>query len=134
MVYVPLGISTLAAIVVPYENAKPSVIKWVSPTGSNAGTGSSSSPYKTIQAAVNAASPGTAIMVKAGTYTENVKIGKSGTVDKPIWLVSADGEGSATIKALNTGMPVVYGYGTDNVVVKGFQLSGGTEGIKFTQG
>jgi len=84
MAYTALSISTLAAAVVPYENAKPSVIKWVSPTGSNAGTGSSSSPYKTIQAAVNAASPGTAIMVKAGTYTENVKIGKSGTVDKPM--------------------------------------------------
>ncbi|MGF7206515.1 hypothetical protein GGE65_001076 [Skermanella aerolata] len=135
MAYLPLGISALAATVVPYENAKPIAIKWVSPTGNNAtATGSASSPYKTIQAAVNASAPGTAIMVKAGTYTENVKITKSGTTDKPIWLVSADGEGSATIKAANAGLAVVYGYGMDNVVVKGFQLSGGTEGIKFTQG
>jgi len=134
MAYIPLGISALAASVVPYENAKPIAIKWVSPSGSNSGNGSSSSPYKTIQAAVNAAAPGTAIMVKAGTYTENVKMTKSGTTDKPIWLVSADGEGAATIKAANSGLAVVYGYGQDNFVVKGFQLSGGTEGIKFTQG
>ena len=73
-------------------------------------------------------------MVKAGTYAENVKMTKSGTTDKPIWLVSADGEGAATIKAANSGLAVVYGYGQDNFVVKGFQLSGGTEGIKFTQG
>lgn len=134
MAYIPLGISALAASVVPYENAKPIAIKWVSPTGSNSGNGSSSSPYKTIQAAVNAAAPGTAIMVKAGTYNENVKITKSGTADKPIWLVSADGEGAATIKAADSGIAVVYAYGQDNFVVKGFQLSGGTEGIKFTQG
>lgn len=79
------------------------------------------------------AAPGTAIMVKAGTYTENIKISKSGTNDKPIWLVSANGEGSATIKAANTSLPVLYGYGVDNLVVKGFKLAGGTEGIKFTQ-
>jgi hypothetical protein len=134
MAYTPLSISTLAAAVVPYENARPTAFKWVSTSGSDANNGSSASPYKTIQAAVKAAAPGTAIMVKAGTYTENVKITKSGAADKPIWLVSADGEGSATIKAANAGLPVVYGYGMDNVVVKGFQLSGGTEGIKLTQG
>jgi Right handed beta helix region/RTX calcium-binding nonapeptide repeat (4 copies) len=133
LAYTPLRISTAAATVVPFENAKPIVTKWVSPTGSNSGSGSSSSPYKTLQYAVDKAAPGTAIMVKAGTYTENIKISKSGTTDKPIWLVSANGEGSATIKAANTSLPVVYGYGVDNLVVKGFKLSGGTEGIKFTQ-
>jgi hypothetical protein len=133
LTYSPLLISTAAATVVPFENAKPIVTKWVSPTGSNSGSGSSSSPYKTIQYAVDKAAPGTAIMVKAGTYAENIKVSKSGTTDKPIWLVSADGEGSATIKAANTSLPVVYGYGVDNLVVKGFKLAGGTEGIKFTQ-
>jgi hypothetical protein len=134
MAYTPTNISAAAASVVPYENANPTAMKWVSPTGSLTGTGSASSPYKTIQAAVNASSPGTAVMVKAGTYAENVKITKSGTATAPIWIASADGEGAATIKAANPGVSAVYGHGIDNVVVKGFKVTGATEGFNITQG
>ena len=48
-----------------------------------------------FQAAVDKAAPGTAIMVKAGTYKENVQLTKDGTPSKPIWLTSADGIGKA---------------------------------------
>lgn len=134
MPYNATSISTAAASVVPYEAAMPAAFLWVSPTGNDAGTGTASSPLKTIQAAVSKAKPGTAVMVREGVYAENVKIGVSGTADKPIWIVSADGQGKADIKAADAGLPAIYGYGPDNIVIKGFELIGGTEGVKITQG
>jgi Ca2+-binding RTX toxin-like protein len=134
MTYNPIGISVLAADVVSFENAVPTTTIWVSTTGSDINSGGETSPFKTIQAAVKAAKPGTAIMVKEGTYTENVDMmGRSGTVDKPIWIVSADGKGAANIVAASADKPVLLGYGISNVVIKGFELVGGTEGIKLTQ-
>lgn len=133
MPYSPTDISAAAASVVPYENASPTATKWVSPSGSSTGTGTAASPYGTIQAAVNASTPGTAIMVKAGTYTENVKLTKSGTTSAPIWLSSADGEGAATIKAAASGTSTIYGHGIDNVVVQGFKVTGSPEGFNITQ-
>jgi Right handed beta helix region len=134
MTYNPFAMSALAADVVSFENAIPTTKIWVSPTGSDSNSGGESSPLKTIQAAVKVAMPGTAIMVKEGTYTENVDLlGRSGTADKPIWIVSADGKGAANIVAKSADAPVLLGYGVSNVVIKGFELVGGTEGIKLTQ-
>jgi parallel beta-helix repeat protein len=69
--------------------------------------------YKTIQAAVNAASAGNTIVVSNGTYKENVHVGKS-----------------LTIKAAGGTTPVVDGSGKDscffvnskNVRIEGFTL------------
>jgi Ca2+-binding RTX toxin-like protein len=134
MTYNPIAISALAADVVSFESAVPTNTIWVSNSGSDSNPGGETSPFKTIQAAVKAAKPGTAIMVKEGTYTENVDLlGRSGTADKPIWIVSADGPGAANIVAASASKPVMFGYGISNVVIKGFELIGGTEGIKLTQ-
>ena len=56
---------------------------WVSPDG----------PVSDINAALQMAAPGTDVMVKAGTYTENVRFSKDGGADAPIQLISADGHG-----------------------------------------
>lgn len=73
---------------------------YVSPTGS--GTGTSTSPFGSIQSAVNAAVAGDVILLRAGTYkpTTNIQITKSGTRTQPITLrsfekekVILDGEG-----------------------------------------
>lgn len=134
MTYNPFAMSALAADVVSFENAIPTTKIWVSPTGSDSNSGGESSPFKTIQAAVKAAVPGTAIMVKEGTYIENVDLmGRSGMVDKPIWIVSADGRGAANIVSASADKPVILGYGISNMVIKGLELIGGTEGIKLTQ-
>src|SRR5919112_5786884 len=112
MTYNPIAMSALAADVVSFENAIPTTTLWVSPTGSDINSGGESSPFKTIQAAVKMAKPGTAIMVKEGTYTENVDLmGRSGTADLPIWIVSADGKGAANIVAASADRPVLLGYG-----------------------
>lgn len=45
-----------------FAGAQPIRYIYVSPTGSDKGDGTAASPYATIQKAVNAATPGTAVM------------------------------------------------------------------------
>ncbi|UEM20900.1 right-handed parallel beta-helix repeat-containing protein [Skermanella mucosa] len=134
MAYSPLTFSSLARSAVPdVAKAKPTNLLWVDDNASGGGNGSSSSPFKTIQAAVDKATPGTAVMVKSGTYRESVSLDDaSGTKGKPVWLVSADGEGAAKIIA-SSGKPGISAYGEDYIAIKGFTIQGGTEGIKLTQ-
>jgi hypothetical protein len=75
---------------------------YVSPTGSDSGTGSITSPLKSIQSAVNLATAGSTIYLRGGTYalSKNIQFSKSGTASAP-YTVSAyqsekvvlDGEG-----------------------------------------
>jgi VCBS repeat-containing protein len=118
-----------------FDGLSPHKFIWVSPTGSYLATGSESSPLKTIQAAVNKATAGTAIMVAAGVYNENVKLPTNalGTPDNPIWLISADGPQAAKIVGLDQTLGTIYGYGTDNYVISGFEIEGGFRGIQFSQ-
>ncbi len=64
---------------------------YVATTGSDTAPGTAAAPLRTVQAAVNKATPGTTIRIMAGTYTGNIKINRSGTADAPIRLTSADG-------------------------------------------
>lgn len=116
------------------ETPQPERLIWVSTAGSDAGDGSFDHPYLTIQAAVNAATPGAAVMVEAGLYVENVRLPNAGgTPDAPIQLLSADGIGAATIVGASAADSVIKGLGTDNVVVRGFTVQGGANGIQFSQ-
>ncbi len=51
----------------------------VSTTGSDQNTGSCTAPWKTIQKALDTAKPGQTILVRAGTYDENLVARRSGT-------------------------------------------------------
>lgn len=103
--------------------------------GTGAGDGSVKTPFHSIQSAVDAATPGTAIIVHAGVYQENIKISdkRSGTPTAPIWLVSGDGPQTASIVAASPAKPVIQALGVDNYVIEGFKLSGGYDGIQFSQ-
>jgi len=101
---------------------------WVSPGGNNSNSGSASAPLKTIQAALNKASSGMDVMVKAGTYTENLRIS-----DNNLSLISADGNQKAIIKAANQYNSTISGFGVENVKVRGFEIDGASHsnGIHF---
>jgi hypothetical protein len=119
-----------------FDGMKPTRVLWVSPTGPAKGaTGTATSPFPTIQAAVDHATPGTAIMVKAGTYNGTVlfKQENSGTATAPIWLISADGPQKAHIVAPTHGAAAIGGGGVSNIVVEGFWVTGGKNGIQFSQ-
>jgi serralysin len=120
---------------VAFADISPTTIIHVSADAAAGGDGSADHPYTTIQAAVTAARPGTAIYVHAGTYVENVKIpwNASGTTEAPIWLLSADGPQAATIMAASNDKPTIQALGVDNYVIKNFAIVGGYDGIQFSQ-
>ncbi len=105
---------------------------WVSSSGSDSGTGTKASPFKTIQKAINNADPGTSIYVKAGTYNENVLVSaknnvelKYTTAEKSIALISADGAGAATIRGRDgVGKSAIELLGMHDFVVDGFTIIG----------
>lgn len=75
--------------------------------------------YTTIQAAVDAASPGDTIQVAPGTYEESV------IVDKPLTLVGDPGDGAA---GAGDDAPVV----ANGPEMYGFKVTGGPDGTTIT--
>jgi hypothetical protein len=71
----------------------PSVILHVNDDAASGGDGSENAPFKTIQEAVNHASPGTQVLVADGIYHEAVTFPASGTENN--WMqVKAEGKGA----------------------------------------
>jgi hypothetical protein len=60
------------------------------------GDGSTGNPFKTITLAVNAANPGSTIIVRPGTYAENVQVNKALTI-------TGGGDGVSNFPAIVTG-------------------------------
>ena len=66
-------------------------VYFVSPTGANTNSGTSSStPFKTLQKALDVAQPGTTINLAAGTYREAVATKVAGTAAAPITIVGPE--------------------------------------------
>lgn len=75
--------------------------------------------FTTIQAAVDAASSGETIVVKDGTYTENV------LVDKPLVIRTENGPENVTVTAAAPEKPV-FDVDADSATVEGFAVRGPT--------
>lgn len=114
--------SLVAEITLPYYYNKVSRSLWVSPTGDDNGAGTKGAPFKSIQAAVNQATPGTAILVKEGVYEGSVVLdGKHGTHGAPILLISVDGIGKARINGTKH-KAAISGWKCSYVGVYGFHV------------
>lgn len=112
----------------PFANIEPIDYLWVAPGGT--GPGSLDEPMGSIREAMAVALPGTAVMVRAGTYVERVDITHGGRDDLPIWLISADGQGAARVESSSTVGGTISGFGVANLVVRGFEVQApsGTNG------
>jgi parallel beta-helix repeat protein len=75
--------------------------------------------FTTIQAAVDAASAGDTIIVKDGTYVENVAIAKSLTIQ------SQNGRATTTVQAADPSIDVFF-INTNDVTIDGFTVQGVT--------
>jgi hypothetical protein len=79
-------------VVTPWAFQASGKVLWVATTGDDANDGSTDKPFRTISKAVETAAPGDRISVRAGLYTENVVINKSGQDGKPVVLSCAPGD------------------------------------------
>jgi hypothetical protein len=96
-----------------------STVLWVNKDASSyvpPGTGCTQAGYTTIQAAVNAASPGDGIRVCPGLYAENVTIDKAG-----LTVVSTDGALATAIQAPVSAYTVFIT--RPNVTLDGFTIT-----------
>jgi parallel beta-helix repeat protein len=64
---------------------------FVSPDGSDSNPGTEDSPFESISMAAVKAQAGDIVLVRQGTYKENVEFKNSGTEDRPILFVAEDG-------------------------------------------
>lgn len=103
---------------------------WVATTGSPGAAGTFSDPFDSIQDAVDAASPGTVIRVRAGTYDDQgIDITSGGTAGNPITLLSEDGRGAAILNpipdpGISLFIETVRISGCPYVTLDGFRVNG----------
>lgn len=76
--------------------------------------------FASIQAAVDAASPGATIIVRNGTYTENVD------VDRAVTILSESGPEYTEVRAVNPKDSVFF-VTADSVNISGFSVRGASE-------
>ncbi|MFP2907887.1 right-handed parallel beta-helix repeat-containing protein [Pyxidicoccus sp. 3LFB2] len=76
-------------------------ILWVAPSGSDSAAGTQNAPLRTVTKALELLRPGEAVYLKAGTYTERLKLEeKGGSEASPLTLKAAPG---ATVTLRPTG-------------------------------
>ena len=107
---------------------------YVSPAGSDSGSGSIGSPFRTVQRAADLAQAGDLILVQPGVYREGVTVARSGTASQPIVfrgsgpgvvLDGADAAIAAGVAWTASGRGVharVTGFPTDHVVSEAGRL------------
>lgn len=103
---------------------------WASASASHDGDGSALHPFSTIQAAIDAAEPGTVIRVGAGTYVENLVFRQGGSQDQPIELISADGHGAAIIRPAQAALDTINIDGADHIAIRDFSIHGSSDSTR----
>jgi parallel beta-helix repeat protein len=86
------------------EAPPPTSFIYVAKTGRDSNPGTLAAPKRTIQAGLNAATPGTAVCVRAGTYHESLVLPGSGTATARCHLISYKGE----VVTLDSGLDFAF--------------------------
>jgi parallel beta-helix repeat protein len=84
--------AAVALVFAPAASADVSCTKVASPSGSDSAAGTDAAPYKTATKLANSLSAGDVGCLHAGTYLEDVRMGRGGTADAPVTLTSYPGE------------------------------------------
>ncbi len=107
--FMPLAMAVIPATATVIPTTQPSGNNfYVATTGNNQNSGSQSQPWRTIQKAIDTVQAGDTIIVRAGSYQENLTIRRPATASKPIKLQAFTGERPVIIGS-GSG-PTVYFY------------------------
>src|SRR6185436_18609277 len=121
-------------VITTFEDGKsPTRMLHVTTTGSSQGDGSETAPYGSIEQAAPHATPGTSIVIHAGTYAGGDFVtGLSGTADAPIWIGGATGEAKPVFSGASEALHLV---GARYVVLHDLEVSNTTaNGINCDDG
>lgn len=90
--------AALAALSPSNANAAPNCTRYATSNGSDSGSGSASSPYRTAQKLQDSLTPGEVGCLQPGvTFEGRLRANNSGTPGRPITLTSGPGAGRATL-------------------------------------
>ncbi|MGH7568305.1 MAG: choice-of-anchor Q domain-containing protein [Gemmatimonadales bacterium] len=125
------GTSTITVTVPPPPPPPPQGTYYVSPTGSDANSGSATAPFRTIQRAADVVNPGDVVVVDDGVWTDDdgsgmvVQVNRGGTPSAWVtfrsrnqWGAKLDGENGRTALGFELNNGVGY------VRIEGFDLYG----------
>ncbi len=96
---------------------------YVSPSGSDSNSGALASPWRTIQRAADAVSPGDVVQVAPGTFPETILSRRGGTATARIRFVSTTKWG-AKIVSSTTGGGAAWQNEASYVDIEGFEVTG----------
>ena len=82
-------------------NSKVTCEKFVSPLGSNDGSGTATEPYLTVDKLANSLRAGDTGCLRAGVYDEDVEITRGGTAEAPTTITSFPGERATVVGRLH---------------------------------
>ncbi len=88
--------------------------------GSRSCTGGSATAYRTIAGAAGAANAGTTVMIRAGSYGEQLTTSRSGTAGQPITFRAYSGESPVISGLSTTGIQLV---GRSYIVIDGLTIT-----------
>ena len=115
----------------------------VAPNGEDSNPGTEAAPLRTIQKAIDLAQAGTTILVRAGSYFEDLRIGRSGSASSPISLrnfprekPTIDFQASlpSTVRRLLLQAQEGEQYPIGWITIEGLEFVRGWEAIKFYNG
>jgi hypothetical protein len=125
-VIVAAVVAVLVVAVVWWLPPIPTVQLYVSPTGTDAGDGSAGAPLRTIQAALDKATPGTQINLAPGEYHEKLQTKIDGAIDAPIWITGPESgkDKSGRYQATLYGTGRIFSIDHSYYILDGFTIDG----------
>ena len=104
----------------------PTAQLYVAPTGNDTGDGSERAPLRTIQTALDRATPGTQINLAPGDYHEKLQTKIDGMSDAPIWVKGPESGKDKSGRYLATlyGTGRIFSIDHSNYILDGFTIDG----------
>jgi hypothetical protein len=113
----------------------PTALLHVSPTGNDTADGSEGAPLRTIQAALDRATPGTQINLAPGEYHEKLQTKVEGRSDAPIWIKGPESGKDKTgrYQATLYGTGRIFSIDHSHYTLDGFTIDGQEELPRSTE-